>query len=94
MSKIINKYISLLLLTLTLFIFALLPLSADGDNKSIIKSVEISGERDRITVSASIDKSLVEANKDKQVYLFELLPSNDIDDINTLTPSAQKEISE
>ncbi len=78
-----------------LILFPALFISASADTLACtIDSVKIDSELEYITVSASLDKEFVQENKDSAIFVFELLPSDNIGNLNSLVPIMQTYASE
>ena len=85
---------TLLSLVFIILASALFTVSANEEFLCTIDSVKINAECDKINITASLEDDYVQANKDKTVYFFELLPSNNADNLNSLTPIANADISQ
>lgn len=57
-----------------------------------ITSVAINKNKDAISIAATLSETYVRDNRGKSVYLFELMPEHDEDDLSSLTPIAEAKI--
>lgn len=71
---------------------ASLSVFAASQQGNAITSVAINKNKDAITVNASLSEGYVRDNRGKSVYLFELMPEHDKDDLSSLTPIAEAKV--
>ncbi len=85
--------VALLLVLLTVFV-ALFAVSAEEAAEARITSIEITDNKNQISLTASLPSSMIDRQRDDNVYLFALSPGETGKSLDTLKPIATQHVGE